>query len=336
MSAIFDEIKGKTIGVIYIFEGEEAPGFEHYHVWQSDIISQWLLAIQELQCRPLILDVRTFVEKAICNCLPHIDYVLNLNCGSYELSPMALVPSICSFLHIPCIPCDAVAILAGENKLMSNLAAKAIGIHVPTALDKSILGGIFRPLNLGSSIGVKREPPNEEKGIYQEFIKGYDITTPAVYNPLCGQMEFMPTVMYVAETDNVNWYLGAENKDTRCGFLRKTIYNLSVELQSKYLELINALSINTFCRIDARIKCNSPEEMVQLLMEPILLEDTYFIEINPMPTIWINNAFSHSFAEIESSSNLYTYIEQLKKHGITCTIYTFLLSISMLRFSKAM
>ena len=30
---------GKTIGVIYTFEGEDAPGFSHYHVWQSDIIS---------------------------------------------------------------------------------------------------------------------------------------------------------------------------------------------------------------------------------------------------------------------------------------------------------
>jgi len=78
--ADFYDIIGKTVGVIYTFEGEKAPGFKHYHIWQSDIISKWLLAIQDLKCRPLIFDVRTFVEKAISNQLPHLDFVLNLNC----------------------------------------------------------------------------------------------------------------------------------------------------------------------------------------------------------------------------------------------------------------
>ena len=55
--ADFYDIIGKTVGVIYTFEGEKAPGFKHYHIWQSDIISKWLLAIQDLKCRPLIFDV---------------------------------------------------------------------------------------------------------------------------------------------------------------------------------------------------------------------------------------------------------------------------------------
>ena len=116
-------LQGKTIGVVYTYEGEEAPGFKHYHIWESDIISHWLLAIQQLKCRPFILDVRTFIEKAIAETLPKLDFVINLNCGGCELSPMALVPSICAFFHIPCIPCNAVSILTGENKKISNLIA---------------------------------------------------------------------------------------------------------------------------------------------------------------------------------------------------------------------
>lgn len=329
------EVFGKTIGVVYTFEGENAPGFEHYHVWQSDIISKWLLAIQDLKCRPLILDVRTFVDKAICGTLPSIDYVLNLNCGGCELSPMALIPSVCGFFHIPCIPCDSTTILAGENKFMSNLLAKATGIQVPQTLDKNIEGGIFRPLNLGSSIGVRREYSNQLKGIYQEFIPGYDITTPIVYNPIVHKMDIMPTVLYIAENDNVEWYLGEENKSSRSGFTRQTIFDLSEEVEEKYIELTQNLAINTFCRIDARIKCTSSNELKFLLQKPLQLKDLYFIEINPMPTVWINNAFSHSFSEINKITCFSAYLSEMQKIIPEITLHNFLLSSAMLAFSTA-
>lgn len=329
----FHKISGKTIGVVYIFEGENAPGFEHYHIWQSDIISKWLLAIQDLKCRPLILDVRTFVDKAISSTLPNIDYVLNLNCGSCELSPMALIPSVCGFLHIPCIPCNSIAILAGENKLMSNLLAQATGIQVPQSLDSATKNGIFRPLNLGSSVGVKRGFTSNINGLYQEFIKGYDITTPIVYNPITQKMEVMPTVLYIAEEDNVEWYLGEENKNSRSGFTRKTILHLSEELQAKYFELVQNMSINTFCRIDARIKCASPDELKLLLEKPLQLRDIYFIEINPMPTVWINNAFSHSFSEIQQTQSFLAYIQELQNNVPQISLHNFLLSASIFALS---
>lgn len=329
----FNNIIGKTIGVIYTYEGEEAPGFKHYHVWQSDIISQWLLAIQELKCRPLIFDVRTFVDKAMANSLPHLDYVLNLNCGSYELSPMALVPSVCGFFHIPCIPCDAMAILAGENKLISNLLAQATGIRVPKTLEKENKNGIFRPLNLGSSIGVKREFSNSINGLYQEFIQGYDITTPIVYNPLTNHMDIMPTVLYISENDTVEWFLGESNKDSRSGFKRRTIYNLSKEVQDTYLDLVQNMSINTFCRIDSRIKCDSPNELKSLIEKPLQLQNIYFIEINPMPTVWINNAFSHSFSSLQKTESLYMYSKELEQIVPKSNLHNFLLSSAMFAFS---
>ena len=325
-------LQGKTIGVVYTYENESAPGFKHYHIWESDIISQWLMAIQELHCKPFILDVRTFVEKAIAETLPHLDFVINLNCGGCELSPMALVPSICAFFHIPCIPCDSVAILAGENKRMSNLVASATGLNVPKTILANSANGIFRPLNLGSSLGVKKGPltGNEPDGLYQEFIRGYDITTPIVYNPYTNKMDLFPTVLYVSDEDNVDWYLGEEHKDTRCGFERKTIFTLSEKLQNKYLELINNMSITTFCRIDARIKCASKTELKNLLKFPLEEKDVYFIEINPMPTVWINNAFSHSFTQINEKSLFYPYYTLLDELVGTPNIYNFLLSIAML------
>lgn len=328
-------LQGKTIGVVYTFEGEKAPGFAHYHYWQSDVIAQWLTAIQDLKCRPYILDVRTFVEKSIAGTMPTLDFVLNLNCGGCELSPMALVPAVCSFFRIPCIPCNASTILAGENKRISNLVASATGLQVPTTLPPTEADGIFRPLNLGSSIGIKRGPlvGNEPDGLYQEFIPGYDITTPIVYNPCTDQMECMPTVIYIPEKESPDWYLDETYKDTRSGFERKSIFQLSDILTQKYMELLKNLSINTFCRIDARIKCQSPKELSAIIQQPLLLEDLFFIEINPMPTVWINNAFSHSFSQIPEEHMLQQYIHMLNDitDGKT-NLYNFLLSASMLEY----
>lgn len=118
-----NRIEGKTIALVYIFENEEAIGYEHYDIWKGDVISEWLIAIQELNCKPLILDARTFAEKAINKNLPKIDTVINLNNGNMNLSTLSFIPSICSFVGIPCIPCNATAIISGENKFFSNCIA---------------------------------------------------------------------------------------------------------------------------------------------------------------------------------------------------------------------
>lgn len=327
-------LQGKTIGVIYTFEGENASGFTHYHIWKSDIISQWLIAIQQLHCRPFILDVRTFVEKAIAETLPKLDCVINLNCGGCELSPMALIPSLCSFFRIPCIPCNAVSILTGENKKISNLIAESIGLNVPKELPSNVKQGFFRPLNLGSSLGTKKGPltGDEPKGLYQEFIQGYDITTPIVYNPMLDSFDFLPTVVYIPEKENTNWYLGETHKESRDGFKRQTIFHLSEELKKKYLKLIESMDISTFCRIDARIKCLSSKDFQDIIRHPLKLNDIYFIEINPMPTVWTNNAFSHSFSKINEENSFYPYIHSLKNVVMDVNVYNFLLSISMLAF----
>lgn len=72
----FSKIKGKTIAIVYIFEGDDDSGFNHFYIWKSNIISKWMNAVQELSCMPLIIDVRTFIDKAINKTLPHIDYVI--------------------------------------------------------------------------------------------------------------------------------------------------------------------------------------------------------------------------------------------------------------------
>lgn len=329
----FSKIKGKIIAIVYIFEGDDDSGFEHFYIWKSNIIAKWMNAVQELSCMPLIIDVRTFVDKAINKTLPHIDYVINLNSGTYNLSTMALVPAMCSAINVPCIPCNAVSIVTGENKALSNHIAFSLGLNVPKKLDKDNENGIFRPISLGNSLGVQRgRGCNEKQGIYQEFIKGYEITTPLVYNALEKKMEVLPTVVFAPLNNDPNWYYGETDKHKQQGYEFKII-QLDSKLEEKYIELAKTLSIQTFCRIDARVKCNDENSMKQVLEKGASFDDTYFIEINVMPTIRDNNSFCYSFQSIKQPTSIGECICLQKEMIGTINIHSFLLASSMMAFT---
>lgn len=329
---IIQKIKGKTIAIVYIFEGDNTSGFEHFYIWKSNIISKWMSAVQELSCLPLIIDVRTFVDKAINKTLPHLDYVLNLNSGTYDLSTMALVPAICSAINVPCIPCNAISIVTGENKDLSNRIAFSLGINVPKVLEKGDDTGIFRPISLGNSLGVRRGfSPDNENGIYQEFIKGYEITTPLVYNALEETMEVLPTVVFAPLNNDLNWYYGEEDKKKQQGYHFELI-DIDNKLKRKYIELANVLSIQTFCRIDARVKCADTQNRLKILKEGATFENTYFIEINVMPTIRDNNSFCFSFESVKPSQSIYKCIQLQKEVIGAININSFLLASSMISY----
>lgn len=330
-----NSIKGKTIAIVYIFEGETSKGFEHYDIWQSDVISEWLLAIQENACHPLILDVRTFIQKAMDKSLPHIDFVINLNAGNKILSTLGLVPSVCSFLDIPCIPCNTVSIISGEHKGIANCIANSMNLNLPNnnpPADKSI----FRPYNFGSSRGVVKgiSKYSNKSGVYQEFIKGYDITTPLLYNPISGKLEALPTVMYYPENKDINWFFNEDVKEKRGGY-KKKIVEIDPKIEAEYIKLANNLGINCYCRIDARIKCDSSNEWEQIVKSPIPASKIFFIEINPMPTLKKNINFHNSIDSINENSNFFELYNQYRTDHVSNTQTGFILLCSIIANIKA-
>lgn len=328
-------VRGKTIAMVYIFEGDISSGFSHFFIWKSNILTKWMNAIQELHCLPLILDVRTFVDKAINKTLPHIDYVLNMNSGTDDLSSMALVPATCSSIGVPCIPCNAVSIVTGENKLLSNLIAKSSGLNVPSQLSPDNKDGIFRPINLGNSLGVIRGFNNNyEKGIYQQFIHGYDITTPVVYNAITQKMDLLPTVMYLPDCKDTSWFNGENEKITRKGY-KFRIIDLDQKTKEHYLKLVDIMSIQTFCRIDARVECKQPEYYHNIKNNIAPFENVHFIEINVMPTIRYNNNFNYSFDHIDPSNSFYSCVTCQKEIVGSVNLHSFLLASSMLSFQHS-
>lgn len=325
---ILNSLKGKTIAIVYTFENDTPLGFKHFYTWKSSTISKWMIAVQNLYCLPYIVDVRTFIQKAINNTLPPIDFVINLNTGIYNLSTMALIPSVCSSMNIPCIPCDALTITAGENKEISNLIAKAINIRVPNIISSNKDHGIFRPINLGNSLGVTQGYNSQDKGIYQEFINGYEITTPLVYNPIKERMDILPTVIFYPINGDNKWYYDINNKTNQKGYTF-ILAELDNKLKEKYIELAEKLGIQTYCRIDARVKSDKLDNRKD---KTFTLDETYFIEINVMPTIRDKNSFNYSFYNMSTNSSFSQILSILEENLLNYDLNTFLLACSLISF----
>lgn len=321
------KICGKTIAVIYIFEGDEARGYKHYHVWRSSELNGWLSAIYEIGCIPYITDLRNFVERTMNKTLPKIDYVLNLNCGAINLSTLGVIPSVSSYAGLPVIPCNTVSIMAGENKYISNMIALSVGLQVPKEVNEEFKDVINRPISYGSSIDVKRN--YDTNGLNQEFIYGLDITIPFVYHPLRKEILPFPSIIYKPNSNSSNWYFGESEKSTQQGYRRQFTNLIDESLISLYKKMMYIMSIKTYCRIDARIKCSDIETEFNRI-ENVNNDNTFFIEINPMPTINIDNSFGASFSNISESSSFYNCIKTYESIFGNCSVHGFLLTSSIL------
>lgn len=338
-SANMKLLKGKTIAVVYFFEGENAPGMSHYWIWKSNIISGWLNAIQQLECIPFILDVRTFVQKALYGTLPNLDFVLNLNCGCYQLSSLSVVPSVCSFLAIPCIPCEASSIMFSENKRISNYIASALRIPIPQILDSNSETGIYRPLNLGNSIGVEIglcNERNKQEGTYQQFIPGYDVTIPIVYNPHIMDLDLFPAVIYMPKSYDPKWIYDKFEKEKDDNFQILIQPDIDPELKLQLLNFSKEFPINTFGRIDARIKYDGIQLDKKILDNPLKKENFYFIEMNSMPTIETEDSFEYSLNYIiqDTTHSFHYFVEEYMNYIKNPSIHNFLLTCSMFSLLK--
>lgn len=326
-------LQNKTVALVYIFEGEEKPRSKHFFIWKNDIISCWSNATSKLKCIPFLVDTSSFVDKAINHKLPDVDYVVDINSGTWDLSLMALVPSVCSDIAVPCIPSSAVTIVTGESKLLSNHIARSLGLNVPRDLPKEDKTGVFRPINYGNSMDVTIGWNDKYKdGLYQEFISGVEISTPLLYDPISRQLAALPTTMLIPSTKDPDWITSESCK--KVGYVYKNI-RLSESCINQFILLAQTIGVKSYCRIDARIKCADIDKLCANEDICISEKDVYFLEINVMPTIRSGNSFGYSYDSIAASDTLYPYLSELTEIlGEKPDVHTFVLAASLLANSK--
>ena len=103
--------------------------------------------------------------------------------------------------------------------------------------------------------------------------------------------------------------------------------------KEKYLELAKTFGISCYCRIDARFSCTSIYDVQELFNDPIALDNLYFLEINPMPTIKEGINFLTSMNAILENDPIYQCYELYKKQVPNPSHIGFILSCSMYAFS---
>ena len=329
-----NELSGKTIAIVYVFEGKNEINAERYDVWKSDVLISWITACSELNMFPLLLDVDTFCFKAFTGTLPNIDYVINLSNGCYDLSVLGMIPAICSYLKIPCIPNNATATIIGENKKVSNHIANECGFNIPPKATSENGNTILRANNLGSSCGtLKGGKRRNNKDFCQKFINGFDLTVPCLYNPLSEELEVSTPIMYINNSKDINWYLGETEKKKRNSYTKHAAFIDEKAVKRIKNLTTNEFDIETYCRIDFRILCSSKSEIEFYLKNAIPDEKMYFIEINPLPTIKENVNFTNSisnkseFNALKQALNIYNEIIK------NATDTGFVLSSSILSFT---
>mmetsp|Transcript_23982 Transcript_23982/g.43874 ORF Transcript_23982/g.43874 Transcript_23982/m.43874 type:complete len:352 (+) Transcript_23982:2060-3115(+) len=303
VKAFLTALKRKNIGIVYSFQNERASGDKHYDYWKFDVVGDWANAVEQLGAVPYILDTRTFAHKAMDSSLPPLDYVVNLNAGNTHFSSLGLVPSLCGFIGLPCIPNEVLATLVAESKSLSNTLGRQHGLLVPQDIEQCDIGGILRPDNFGSSHGVKRVSSLWDlgKGLYQEFIPGIDVSIPLLFEPVSSRLEMLPAIAYLPDNRDVNWFLGESEKLSHSGYTKSYVQIARAE-DAGLTDLALSLGARGYCRIDTRLACSNYEEVAEAILKPISEKALYFIEINNMPTIRENVNFTGSLSHLSEGN----------------------------------
>ena len=92
------------------------------------------------------------------------------------------------------------------------------------------------------------------------------------------------------------------------------------------------MGINTYCRIDARLKCDDVNDLYSILQGVIPLERLYFLEINPMPTIKANINFHTSLDGLTEQNPLYACYDAYKELVQNASHTGFILSNAIISY----
>lgn len=324
------KLTGCIIAVVYTFP-ENSTKYKYYDAWKADVLSDWIRGVYDINCIPLVMDFETFAFKAFNNTLPKIDYVINLNNGSVNLSSLGLLPSICSYLNIPCIPNNSETLILGENKFISNILAQNAGMQIPKYIYNDSEFGIIRPIGYGSSKGVHRgTTKNSDLELCQEFIPGFDMTISFMYNPIKEHLCFISSLMYLPNNMDVNWYLGEIEKENRNSYSKKFVKIEKSFARKLESFIIQNFKINTLCRIDTRVKCQSKDELLYFTEHEVDSNRIYFLEINPLPTIKEDVNFINTILNTSDTSDFKMCLNEFKKYTNSTYVTGFVLSSILL------
>lgn len=290
ITAALDNIKQQVWAVVYSYDPPKCSRSLWFDRWRFDVINDYVEAVAFLGAEPLIIDVDSFIvsEKLRSR---EIDFVVNLNSGAKPLSNLGLVPSIAEWHGIPCFPNASDVLLAGERKDICKRFFDA-WFNIPAAVSVETAAAgmekfIVKPKTLGNSQMVSRALPAGPEWrswsrtmIIEEFIEGYEVTVPVIFDALSDEYVPLPPILYIPEVANpAEWFLSYEDKMNRAIKIERRIATLGAEVLDALVESSRAFDFKGLARFDFRWRTKTPDEL------PIHKNDLWFLEINCLPTL---------------------------------------------------
>lgn len=285
----------RSAAVVYGFSPSGKFTQVWYDQWRSAVISSYGAALEELGLHPYFVDAASFARQALDGSLPKVACAFNLNAGITPIHHWSMVPSVASWCGITPFPSDADVLIVGERKDTATLIAQDCGLAVPRSFSKDDLPAqkpdevvVLKPRDLGGSVGIRRhtiselaeDPSLQDTDIIQQFVPGFDLTIPVVWQPTQGRHRCVAGVMYVPDNNSPKWFHSAATKQSGQGYT-KTVVPIPSELEAMLVRFAKRIELGPYSRIDLRVQY----EPQAYGMVDWSTAKPFFIEVNPLPTL---------------------------------------------------
>lgn len=293
--AAIAELEGKSAAIVYSFRAQESPERIWYDQWRSNVIAAYGSALEALGVEPYYVDVESFCRQAFSGALPDLHCVFNLNAGIAPIAHWALVPSVAAWCGLRPLPAEADVLIVGERKDTAALVAQSCGLRTPRIFRFDEIASlapadllVAKPRDLGGSVGVrlisaaelitKQAQPGGQ--LVQEFVRGFDLTVPLVFQPSAGRHRAVCGVVYVPECARSDEWIHDEGSKRSGQGYRKQVVPLPLSLEEALCRFATVAELGPYARVDLRIAASGPPDSPEFWNgEP------YFIEVNPLPTL---------------------------------------------------
>jgi hypothetical protein len=287
-----DDLRGKTVAIVYSFSNRVEPSVAWYDRWRSDVIVFFGRGVERLGAEPRYMDVETYIKAQGSRGEGPGDFVVNLHSGLNDLGCWPIISSLARWRRIPVAPCSSDVHIVGERKDLANMLAAQAGLRVPQPFaDECEPETLFvrKPRDLGMSRGLRILPRSEldsdafGSDIVQRLIPGYDATVGVVRTPDGNYAVIGAQLLVPAQMGDTGWVFSEESKiaeDSGSASFSRRIVDVGQELSRMICDVCNRIGPSGHYRLDFRIQTSDPVGLACLTPE-----NAYFLEANPTPTV---------------------------------------------------
>lgn len=299
-----DDLKGKTVAIVYSFSNRVEPSVAWYDRWRSDVLVFFGKGVERLGAEPRYMDVETYIRAQGSRGDRPGDFVINLHSGLNDLGCWPIISSLARWRRIPVAPCSSDVHIVGERKDLANMLASEAGLRLPERFeaageDDTLF--VRKPRDLGMSRGLRvvprsgLDPATFGTDIVQRLIPGYDATVGVVRTPDLRYAVIGAQLLVPFDRDDVGWTFSEKNKIAEdCGqrsFNRRSVA-VAEELRRLVCDVCDRIGPSGHYRVDFRIDTADPAGL-----ECLTPQDAYFLEANPTPTVGIVGEFTTMLGE---------------------------------------